>query len=483
MSIKAIDRFYKIPDSRDDFFLRKIENLDDSLNRYFSDIFVIDKALTRKLVSFQANKFRTYYRWYKYKEAFSVDLVEYLFREHNVNNGKVLDPFAGVGTALFASSSLGYDSEGIEVLPVGQKIIEANILARGNSKQKLISALEHWLFQKPWNTDGELKDFEVLRITDGAYPPETHDKIGRYLKVLEHESIEVKEILLFALLCILESISYTRKDGQYLRWDYRSGRRNGKSTFNKGKILSFDEAIEKKIKEIKNDMCTGDSKNDIFSFLQGKIQAGKIGLLKGSCLDVLPKLENRSYSGVITSPPYCNRYDYTRTYALEHAILGVNESELISLRQAMLSCTVENRVKELTDFNHRWQTAIDICDTLPLLQQILDYLEYKKNNKELNNNGIVRMVRSYFYEMSCVVQECYRILDKDGIMFMVNDNVRYTGTAISVDTILSKVAENIGFHIKNILVLPQGKGNSSQQMGEHGRDPLRKCVYIWKKDK
>ena len=230
-------------------------------------------------------------------------------------------------------------------------------------------------------------------------------------------------------------------------------------------------------------MYTGDSKNDIFSFLQGKIQAGKIGLLKGSCLDFLPKLENRSYSGVITSPPYCNRYDYTRTYALEHAILGVNESELISLRQAMLSCTVENKVKELTDFNHRWQTAIDICDTLPLLQQILDYLEYKKNNKELNNNGIVRMVRSYFYEMSCVVQECYRILDKDGIMFMVNDNVRYTGTAISVDTILSKIAENIGFHIKNILVLPQGKGNSSQQMGEHGRDPLRKCVYIWKKDK
>jgi len=29
--------------------------------------------------------------------------------------------------------------------------------------------------------------------------------------------------------------------------------------------------------------------------------------------------------------------------------------------------------------------------------------------------------------------------------------------------------------------LPNGKGNSSQQMGEHGREALRKCVYIWRK--
>ncbi len=91
------------------------------------------------------------------------------------------------------------------------------------------------------------------------------------------------------------------------------------------------------------------------------------------------------------------------------------------------------------------------------------------------------MVRGYFYEMACVIHECYRVLEKDGIMFMVNDNVRYAGVAISVDTILSNIAENIGFKIENILILPQGKGNSSQQMGRHGREALRKSVYVWKK--
>ena len=93
----------------------------------------------------------------------------------------------------------------------------------------------------------------------------------------------------------------------------------------------------------------------------------------------------------------------------------------------MVSCTVENRAKKLLALNRGWQTAVDICDGIPLLQQILSYLDYKKAKKELNNNGIARMVRGYFYEMACVIQECYRVLDKSGVMFMVNDNVRYAG--------------------------------------------------------
>jgi hypothetical protein len=64
---------------------------------------------------------------------------------------------------------------------------------------------------------------------------------------------------------------------------------------------------------------------------------------------------------------------------------------------------------------------------------------------------------------------------------MVNDNVRYAGAGISVDIILSEIAEQLGFKANHILVLPNGKGNSSQQMGAHGREVLRKCVYVWQK--
>ena len=64
---------------------------------------------------------------------------------------------------------------------------------------------------------------------------------------------------------------------------------------------------------------------------------------------------------------------------------------------------------------------------------------------------------------------------------MVNDNVRYAGASIPVDVILSEIACELGFVIESILVLPKGKGNSSQQMGAHGRESLRKCVYVWRR--
>jgi hypothetical protein len=65
---------------------------------------------------------------------------------------------------------------------------------------------------------------------------------------------------------------------------------------------------------------------------------------------------------------------------------------------------------------------------------------------------------------------------------MVNDNVRYGGISIPVDLILSEVAKMAGFRVETIWSLPSNKGNSSQQMGTHGRVKLRKCVYVWIKE-
>jgi hypothetical protein len=285
-------------------------------------------------------------------------------------------------------------------------------------------------------------------------------------------------VLHFALLCVLESVSFTRKDGQYLRWDGRSGRKLGNKEFNKGPILDFDQAIDAKLREILADVEPGEIQH---SLLPTENHLGRIDQYEGSVLDVLPTLSTDHYAGVVTSPPYCNRYDYTRTYALELAMLGVNETGLVDLRQRMLSCTVENRPKDLVAMRPEWETAIQAADREELLQVILLYLEQEKAAGRLNNSGIPRMVRGYFYEMACVIQECWRVLKPQAPMFMVNDNVRYAGAGVSVDLILSHIAEMLGFRIESILVLLGEKGNSSQQMGEHGREPLRKCVYVWRK--
>ena len=458
----------------------EIAALDAELTETFKAQFSVSSLLSRKIVSFQGNKDKPAYNWYKYKEAFSASLVEYFLGSYGGQvSGKVLDPFAGIGTTLFAASSQGIPADGIELLPIGQEIIHARLLSEREMTSDDCATLEHWITSLPWKEYSERVPFSTIRITENAYPQETIETIERYRGALKQESEKVQTILRLALLCVLEDISYTRKDGQYLRWDARSGkRRPGTKAFNKGEILTFDAAITAKLKEILSDIRDIETPTTLFPVKQ---TAEDIRLFKGSCLEILSTLETGTYSAVMTSPPYCNRYDYTRTYALELAMLDLTQAEVSNLRQEMLSCTVENREKDLLKICPQWTPFIEVANQQKLLQTIYAYLEHEKASGTLNNSGIPRMVRGYFSEMACVIGECARVLKPNARLFMVNDNVRYAGVSISVDTILSDIAQSLGFAVEKILVVPGKKGNSSQQMGAYGRVPLRKCVYVWRK--
>jgi DNA modification methylase len=458
--------------------LDDIEQLDQALEQHFVSRSKVQPLLTRALVSFQANKSRPIYRWYKYKEAFSAGLVEYLFDKYRITQGRLLDPFAGSGTALFVASAAGMNADGIELLLIGQQIIATKQLLESEFTAQDLNALKRWAMHRAWKESDARISLPELRITKGAYSEQTREAIEKYMATCEHENSRVQTVLRFALLCVLESVSYTRKDGQYLRWDHRSGRKQGKKPFDKGQILSFEQAICDKINEILDDLTPAAQQASLF---HAENSQGEIRLFQGSSLHILPTLPDNAYDVIMTSPPYCNRYDYTRTYALELALLGLDEKDLVALRQGMLSCTVENRAKDLLGINPHWVTALAATKHQALLQAILKYMEDQKGRGLLNNNGIPRMVRGYFDEMACVIAECARVLKPHAPLFMVNDNVRYAGASISVDLILSGIAEKLGFSIESILVLPGDKGNSSQQMGEHGREPLRKCVYVWRK--
>ena len=464
-------------------WLVAIDEANKELYDRYSQVLHINSDLDRKLVSFQANKNKKEHRWCKYKEAFSASLIRYVFERTGIKTGRIIDPFAGSGTAIFAASDLGIDSLGIELLPSSAEIIKVRQLLRSPDKQNLADGLREFKNARSWLSKGQRKKIDYLRITQGAFPKETENALERYLyETSRCTDPKLQQVLRFVALCVLESISYTRKDGQYLRWDWRSGRNPGKCKFDKGKILTFNEAIENKIEEICSDLI---EENSLFSSLfLSEIRAGKIDLMVGSCLELLPTLESNSFDGLITSPPYCNRYDYTRTYALELNLLGIGEQEIKNLRQTMLSCTVENKDKDyletVTDSNN-YQKAIKSWSSQKVLNLILDYLDDCRKQKTINNNGIPRMVRNYFKEMAVVIFEAARILKPNAPFIMVNDNVRYQGANVPVDLILSDFARDAGFDIEKIWILPRGKGNSSQQMGLHGREELRKCVYVWRK--
>lgn len=458
-----------------------ISEADKRLHERLGDAIIVNHDLDRKLVSYQGNKTEKVARWCKYKEGFSASFIRYILRHLALQEARILDPFAGSGTTLFTASEFGIDSSGIELLPNAIETMHVRKSLQDTNLKHLSTELIQFKDSLIWERPGQTKPFMHVTITKGAFPENTEFELGRYLHEVEQVGDKnVRQILSFAAMCILEDISYTRKDGQYLRWDSRASRRGfGKKPFNKGRILSVTEAIAHKLEQMATDI------SDDWMLIPDELSTDKRGdieILEGSTLDVLPRLESGSFDGLITSPPYCNRYDYTRTYALELAMLGVDEEELKHLRQSMLSCTVENRGKTdlETKFSNLYDSAISAFESQDLLQLILSYLDGCLENKQLNNDGIPRMVRNYFKELTLTIFECARVLKPGAPFVMVNDNVRYQGIPIPVDLILSNIAQQAGFEIDRIWMLPKGKGNSSQQMGTHGRQETRKCVYIWR---
>jgi hypothetical protein len=454
------------------------------LEKKYKPLIEVNQALNRQLVSFQASKKVPIYNWFSYKEGFSSDMVKLFIKEYPKKKGVViLDPFAGSCTTLLSAKELGYDSVGIELMPIGNFVLTSKLTLEEIDLNYLIEGIKELrtVNFETYPIDSDYS-FNHIRITDKAFPPVTERRLNGFLNYVAHLKDEkLRQIFNFACFSILEKISYTRKDGQCLRWDSRAEK--SKAEFDKGDVRSFDDALFTQLNQIVNDMRN-------MAFFGAKTKTNeKTELKTGSSLEILPNIPSESFDIVISSPPYCNRYDYTRTYALELVYLGIDEQKIRDLRQSLLSATVENKDKidllkkiytekgRLKDFN----IAEEIFNSNAALQEVLGILQKYKESNELNNPGIHRMVKNYFYEHAFIIMEMARCLKKGGRIYYVNDNVRYAGEVVPVDLILSEFAANSGLTVKKIYKLPTGKGNSSQQMGKHGRQEVRKCVYYWEK--
>lgn len=473
------------------------DNRNTLLHRFASRIDV-NPDLDRRLVSYQADKETPFYGWFKYREGFTSRLVQYLLERIHPQPGVLLDPFAGSGTSLFAASTQGWQTCGVEVLPVGVYAIQARIAAERVDPALFAATVEHLRSLDFGPYYDETYQLRHIAITQGAIPHEQENQLTSYIAYCNKhlDDPDVRLLTLYAAFCILEDISYTRKDGQYLRWDARSGRSQGKEPFNKGAILTFQQAIQAKLEQMRCDITgmpptlpSGQLRLNFDNPAETITNLHTPSVIQGSSLEALPALPDKSVDVILTSPPYCNRYDYTRTYALELVYLGATHEDVSRLRQTMLSCTVENKTKQAQlhalyrglGREEQFAQIENAFYSQDALQEILSILDSYRDSGSLNNPHIARLVRNYFYEMAFVIFEMARILSPGGHIIMVNDNVRYAGEEVPVDIILSSIAESFGLQIEKIWTLARGKGNSSQQMGPHGRSELRKCVYIWRK--
>ncbi len=449
-----------------------------ALNDRFTDRVAFDPEFSRRTVSYQGNRQVPGLRWMKYKEGFSQALVDYLLDEYEPD--RVLDPFAGIGTTALIAAGRGIQATGIEIMPVGVlagagiAAAAANGLSRG-----AIEATANTIRKRIASTRPAAPDhaFPHVRITKAAFPAATESAIAKAREfIAEMKDGAAKTLLRLACMSTLEAVSYTRKDGQYLRWDTRSGRKL-RAQMDKGPIPSFPDALGRRLSEMADDL----------DYVKQNYGGGRPDLVNGSSLELLKTLPDAAFDMVITSPPYANRYDYTRTYALELAWLGIDQNGFAALRQQMLSATVENRTKigalrELySDRPDTLKQALATYERQAALHEVLRIL--RAHARELGNRHVIRLLEGYFLEMAVIVTELGRLVRPGGNVIMINDNVQYHGEEVPVDFILSDLAEQSGFACTDIWTLARGKGNASQQMGRFGRREIRKCVYRWVRER
>ncbi|MBM4039249.1 MAG: site-specific DNA-methyltransferase [Planctomycetes bacterium] len=398
----------------------------------------------RRLVTYVPNKGLPLYNWFKYKEGFSRELVFRLLDKLAIGPADaVLDPFAGCGTTLLACKEFGRNAIGLDILPVA--VYVANVkLCDWPNLDILVSAVDG-LLSRP--RSDPTSSFPDLRIVELAFDPQTKNDILFYKEEIEKVEEPVRGFLMLGLLSILERVSRTSKDGQFLRLVER-------------RIPPVKDALREQLMTMIVDISR--RQRTLFKPRQGKAQM-LLGDARNRCL---PKRYEGRFAGVITSPPYLNRYDYSRTYALELCLLFVSHpDDMRRIRHSLLRSHIESREQDGRDVR------------LPALEEILGSLR----SKNLNNDRIPIMVKGYFEDMNMVIRNLAAYLRPGGRVALVVANAQFAGEHVPTDLMLSELAAQHGFDTEEIWVT-RYKGNSSQQMAVYGRRPVRESIVFWRKN-
>ena len=399
-----------------------------------------------KWVSYVGNKQVPGLRLYRYKEAFSHRLVQHFIARFAPDPDTVIfDPFSGLGTTALVAMQMGHRAVGVDRLPVAVFAAQALTLLTTLAPGTLQAAFEDLRARlETFSPAPVADDVRIMRL---AFAPEVLERLRRWKAAIASLPSPQREVMTLLLLAVLEPCSYTAKDGQFLRL------RRDKA------IPHPDEALAAKVREAEADVA-------FFARARPKAAWGPLPqILLGDARDLSGVAFPAPPGLVVTSPPYANRYDYTRTYSLELAFQFVrNVEELRALRHSVLRSHIESRMNDQEPVPH------------PAVDEVVAALA----EKHLNNPRIPTMLQAYFVDMERVLAELGRVMAPGGHVVMVVDNVRFEGEMVPVDLILADLAARHGLETEEIPVA-RYKGNSSQQMKKYGRVPVRESILIWRK--
>jgi DNA modification methylase len=396
-----------------------------------------------KSVTFEPNLNLPVHSWFYYKQGFSKELVEWLAKRYRIQQGSViLDPFCGVGTTMTTAKEMGLSSIGVDILPLCVFVSKTKLQTEYN-QERLRKEAKLILSGNPKKPKSEWPKAWIV-------PRALNEKVRKELlfykeRVDTIQDDPIKNLLLLCLLNVVDKVSYTKKDGGFLR------------IVTDKRIPDTRQALRDEIERIVGE--TTQTK------LSGSPVTGMSQVIIGDARSL--SIGDESIDFVVTSPPYLNKTDYTRLFSLElYLAFCKTFEELRKIRH----CSIRSHV-EAKPIHSR--TKVE----LPSL--LLTQLE-ELGRRPLNNPLTPYMVKGYFEDMYCAISELYRVSKAGAIATYVVWNSSFAGVEFPVDLICSEIAAGLGFQVREILVASM-KGVSAQHVLNHGETALRHSIIVLQK--
>jgi DNA modification methylase len=164
--------------------------------------------------------------------------------------------------------------------------------------------------------------------------------------------------------------------------------------------------------------------------------------------EMVNKLESISINAVITSPPYPNEKDYTRTTRLESVILGFisNRKELQNLKRKLIRSNTRTIYKDDSDAAH--------IDNFPQISMLADKIEARRVELK-KTSGFERLYASvtkqYFGGMARHLANLRQALAPGACLaYVVGDQASFFRIMIKTGELLSQIAVSLGYELIGI---------------------------------
>lgn len=362
--------------------------------------------------------------WYRFKEAFSPEIVRQAIVDHPTQVETCIDPFSGSGTTALTAQFLGVPSTSFEVNPF--------LADLGRAKTEHYDPKE--LRSYFYSVIQSARDGESSCVRNsGPWLPETFVEPGRNGKWLFNADVSHQ------VFCIREGISRLQDpklERLFLVILGSSLIENSNVVINgKGRRYRKNWQQRPKTKyDLINTLQTRAERCfvDIESFNSKTTTLAKIKLQDVRDAD----LRFPDFDVSVFSPPYPNSFDYTDVYNVELWMLGYlnNRNQNAELRKRTLTSHIQIS-----------KTFARLADQPVLLTETVAKLQARQEH--LWDKRIPRMIETYFFEMSSLLGKLSKSKKPRGRVWIVVGNSQYAGIEVKTGRILAEIAQAQGYTI------------------------------------